>query len=399
MKYDVYISYVDQDIVIVNSIVEYLNQFNIRSFLRNTTKINAAILVQALEHSTIMLFVYSDNSKNSDLVDKELDLASEYKKAILTIRITDEDFKGAKKYYLKNLNWIDAFPNPENEFNNLVYNVAHLIGVNLPEPKGQISIKCDTNAILSIDGNEITELKQDESYIYITPIGEYIISLQSKRFEDVRVTLIQSILNKKFDLHIQLLYEEKEYIKELSRNLEIEESPSKNKYGFVDSYKKGLVIQYSYDHVSSFSCGLALVRIGEKKGFINKLGKVIVPIIYDDAVNFTEGIAVVYKEKAGALINTSGEFLTPFEFGYIYPFKEGRAKARDLEYNGFIIDKQGKKIFECRYYETEAFYKNGKIKTEKGYRGLNGEFIEMLPKGREAKKNFKKKMESDPNMK
>ena len=41
---------------------------------------------------------------------------------------------GAKKYYLKNLNWIDAFPNPENCFGQLFDSVARLIG---RKPLGQ----------------------------------------------------------------------------------------------------------------------------------------------------------------------------------------------------------------------------------------------------------------------
>ena len=37
-------------------------------------------------------------------------------------------FKGAKKYYLKNINWIDAFPHPEKVFDALLDNVHKLIG-------------------------------------------------------------------------------------------------------------------------------------------------------------------------------------------------------------------------------------------------------------------------------
>jgi hypothetical protein len=48
-------------------------------------------------------------------------------KPLLTFRIQDIEFSGTKKYYLQNLNWIDAFPDPEGSFGKLCDNVLYLI--------------------------------------------------------------------------------------------------------------------------------------------------------------------------------------------------------------------------------------------------------------------------------
>lgn len=51
----------------------------------------------------------------------------EERKPILTFRIEDTAFTGAKKYYLKNINWIDAFPNPEKYFGELLKSAQCLL--------------------------------------------------------------------------------------------------------------------------------------------------------------------------------------------------------------------------------------------------------------------------------
>lgn len=60
-----------------------------------------------------------------------------------------------------------------------------------------------------------------------------------------------------------------------------------------------------------FSEGLAVVQIGEKYGYINKRGQIIIPIIYDYADAFVNGVASVSIKENGVsinkIINTKGE--------------------------------------------------------------------------------------------
>ena len=135
MKYDVFISYSSHDQKIVEGLSAYLEQHKIRCFVayRDIPRgvVWARAIVEALDESRMMVVVFSENFNNSDQVDREIELASEDKKPILTFRISNDAFKGAKKYYLKNLNWIDAFPNPEKVFGCVAENVASLLGVQL----------------------------------------------------------------------------------------------------------------------------------------------------------------------------------------------------------------------------------------------------------------------------
>ena len=141
MKYDVFISYSSHDQKVVEGLCAYLESLKIRCFVayRDIPKsvVWAKAIVEALEQSRMMVVVFSNHFNNSVQVDREIELASEDNKPILTFRITDDAFKGAKKYYLKNINWIDAFPNPAACFGNLADNIAKLLGIKLVAPQPQ----------------------------------------------------------------------------------------------------------------------------------------------------------------------------------------------------------------------------------------------------------------------
>ena len=140
-KYDVFISYSSKNQKVVEAMCAYLEQHKVRCFVayRDIPKgvVWAKAIVEALDESKMMVVVFSEEFNLSDQVDREIELASEDKKPILTFRISNTMFKGAKKYYLKNINWIDAFPNPENLFDTLLDNVAKLIGFPLSEKERQ----------------------------------------------------------------------------------------------------------------------------------------------------------------------------------------------------------------------------------------------------------------------
>ena len=134
MKYDVFISYSSKDQKNAEGICGYLESNGYRCFVayRDIPRgvVWAGAIADAIDESQMMVVVFSSDFNYSTQTDRELELAAENKIPILTYRISDAKFTGAKKYYLKNLNWIDAFPNPEEYFGNLIENATKLIGDN-----------------------------------------------------------------------------------------------------------------------------------------------------------------------------------------------------------------------------------------------------------------------------
>ncbi len=122
-KYDVFISYSCKDQKIAEGICGFLEKYGIRCFVayRDIPKgiVWAGAIVNAIDESRVMVVVFSKDFNASTQTDREIEIASENKIPILTFRISEATFSGAKKYYLKNLNWIDAFPHPESCFGYL----------------------------------------------------------------------------------------------------------------------------------------------------------------------------------------------------------------------------------------------------------------------------------------
>jgi len=131
MKYDVFISYSSVDQKVAEGVCGYLESQGIRCFVayRDIPRgvVWATAIVDALDQSQMMVVIFSDSFNQSEQVDREIELASDNKIPILTFRISKSAFSGAKRYYLKNLNWIDAFPDPQEAFGRLCDDVRRLI--------------------------------------------------------------------------------------------------------------------------------------------------------------------------------------------------------------------------------------------------------------------------------
>ena len=132
-KYDVFISYSSLDKKVVEGLCAYLEQHKIRCFVayRDIPVCEPwpTHITEALSESQMMVVVFSKNFNHSKEVDRELTIAIKKKMPILTFRLSDEEFKGTKEYYLSNINWIDAFPEPKKVFGAVTENVKKLIGV------------------------------------------------------------------------------------------------------------------------------------------------------------------------------------------------------------------------------------------------------------------------------
>ena len=131
MTHDVFISYSTDDQKIVEGLSAFLEQNGIRCFVayRDIPKgVDwAEAITTAIENCRLMVVVFSEHFNRSKQVDREITLCIEESKPILTFRVQNAAFTGTKKYYLQNLNWIDAFPNPEKCFGKLCDNILQFI--------------------------------------------------------------------------------------------------------------------------------------------------------------------------------------------------------------------------------------------------------------------------------
>ena len=112
------------------------------------------------------------------------------------------------------------------------------------------------------------------------------------------------------------------------------------------------------DYASSFSEGLAAFRKGDKVGFIDKKGNLVVPAQYSWGTDFSEGLAFVCdKDSGGRILCIDKKGNTKFELrniDYAGSFSEGLAPIRKGDKIGFI-DKTGKIIVKPQFDRVEDF--------------------------------------------
>ncbi|MBO4710917.1 WG repeat-containing protein [bacterium] len=114
----------------------------------------------------------------------------------------------------------------------------------------------------------------------------------------------------------------------------------KNGYSVIVT-EKGKILPGEYLHINEFKEELSSVKSKDNKcGFIDRSGKVVIPLEYEDAGNFSEGFAPVKKEGKWGYISKSGEVKIPFEFDEASDFSEEYAVVSQNRKAGFI-DKNG----------------------------------------------------------
>lgn len=111
MAHDVFISYSSRNLNKVYEISEFLESNGIKCFLaaRDIPKgIEwATVIPDAIKDSCTFLVIHSSEYNESVEVDREIKIATDNKKKIITLRIDSSDFNSAKEYYLTVINWID----------------------------------------------------------------------------------------------------------------------------------------------------------------------------------------------------------------------------------------------------------------------------------------------------
>lgn len=129
----VFISYSTVDQIIAEGICGFMEAHKIRCFVayRDIPKSVdwAKVIPPAIRDCRLMVAVFSKSFNLSEETDNEIHIAAHHKIPILTFRIVDEEFEGTKEYFLTKSNWLDAFPEPEKHFGDLLRNIQVMLGL------------------------------------------------------------------------------------------------------------------------------------------------------------------------------------------------------------------------------------------------------------------------------
>ena len=80
------------------------------------------------------------------------------------------------------------------------------------------------------------------------------------------------------------------------------------------------------------------------KGFIDRRGNIVIPVIYEDVQQFSEGFCGAKGEQGWGFLNTRGDTILPLIYSGTGPFRYGRGSFSKGA-SGGLIDTTGKQIF------------------------------------------------------
>jgi serine/threonine protein kinase len=151
-----------------------------------------------------------------------------------------------------------------------------------------------------------------------------------------------------------------------------------DKYGYIDQTGR-VVIQPQFDNAWNFSKGMAVIKIGNKYGFIDKKGELVIPPQFDNAWDFSEDMAKVKIDNKCGYIGKSGRLIIQpqfHEFTCSDGFSEGLAWVKIDNKYGYI-DRSGQLVISPQFEETYNFSEglaSVNIENKYGYIGKSGQF-------------------------
>ena len=130
MAHDVYICYDERDLDTAKYVCDELEDRGLDCWLKNR---DAGVdhmvdeIMQAIKKSKAMVLLYSKNSKQSNFVNNEVDIAFAEKRSILVYQIDESKLDGGLEFFLRNKPWIEAYPDPKDKINLLAEDTAELV--------------------------------------------------------------------------------------------------------------------------------------------------------------------------------------------------------------------------------------------------------------------------------
>lgn len=129
-----------------------------------------------------------------------------------------------------------------------------------------------------------------------------------------------------------------------------------SKFGYVDTIGKE-VIPIKYDRAWNFKEGFAKVKLDGKYGFINHDGQVTGEIKYDEVNHYYEGLAFVKIAGKCGYIDTTGKEVIPIQFDHwqfekFYDFNNGYARMKSVDKFG-LINNKGEVLIKPEFDEIQ----------------------------------------------
>lgn len=126
-----------------------------------------------------------------------------------------------------------------------------------------------------------------------------------------------------------------------------------DKWGYKDA-SGCVIVQPVYDDAKDFSEGLGNAKRMGWWGYVNKFGKAIIPFAFDESYQHKDGLAGARKEYYWGFIDRYGNTVIEFRYGQVRNFSEGLAAVKKDGRWGFI-DKKGTTVIPHEFDDARSF--------------------------------------------
>lgn len=132
MRYTAFISHSNKDLKALHAVREYLESKGFSCFASERDLMHnagwQAQLVEAMDTSSMLVYIHSKNSNASAEVGREINyFADKCHRPILIYRLDDAPYNRDRAYYLQSINYIDSLVNPTDGLEQLASNVKHTL--------------------------------------------------------------------------------------------------------------------------------------------------------------------------------------------------------------------------------------------------------------------------------
>ncbi|MCR4932544.1 MAG: WG repeat-containing protein [Bacteroidales bacterium] len=285
-------------------------------------------IVGGIDACKVFLFMLSRESMESEYALLELNYAKENGKRVVLVNIDDCRMNGIFQFKYSLTDTI-AWNNPHQR-EKLLRDVKRWVGSSLQQELPQIERKTSPKDVL-------LDIRRDGKWGFANANGDIVIPCKWDNVWYFREGLAKVV----------------------------EGIGSKARYSYIDRKGNEVIPLNTPFHPGDFHEGLAYVSKWFDYGFIDKNGKLVIPIIWKEAYDknqfdFKEGMAAVMdKNNRWVYIDKNGDVKIEWKISsdrscIAYNFSEGLAQVKDSKGWGFI-DKNGRLVIPCQWESAGGF--------------------------------------------
>lgn len=209
---------------------------------------------------------------------------------------------------------------------------------------------------LKDNGHTVWEINDQGKYGLISYQGERILPTKYDTISALQENVVYTFEK---DGHYGIMNRDGEILVDLDNNFQELYKMSdhylgvkiEDKYGFVDTLGR-LRIANRYDSITHFESNMAAIKLMGRWGYINRSETLVVQPHFEKAYPYTEGLAVVRRDGLYGMVNKKGDVVVQTEFSRIYPAQHNRfvvEMTEDGETQVGLVSETGSQLIYPKY--------------------------------------------------